>query len=115
MKRILFPTDLSEHADIALPHAINLAAMEGGEQGQSYILGGSRVTIGRAAENTIHLMEEAVSRQHAEVVPGPDGYLLRDRGSENGTFVNGKRKMEHMLQEGDVIQIGIRKLGFHMG
>ncbi|MDH3733748.1 MAG: universal stress protein [Gemmatimonadota bacterium] len=31
MKRILFPTDLSEHADIALPHAINLAALEGGE------------------------------------------------------------------------------------
>lgn len=31
MKRILFPTDLSEHADVALPHAINLAALEGGE------------------------------------------------------------------------------------
>lgn len=31
MKRILFPTDLSEHAHAALPHAINLAALEGGE------------------------------------------------------------------------------------
>jgi nucleotide-binding universal stress UspA family protein len=31
MKRILFPTDLSEHAAAALPHAINLAALEGGE------------------------------------------------------------------------------------
>jgi len=31
MKRILFPTDLSEHAGAALPHAINLAALEGGE------------------------------------------------------------------------------------
>ncbi|MFV1987985.1 MAG: universal stress protein [Gemmatimonadota bacterium] len=31
MKRILFPTDLSEHSGAALPHAINLAALEGGE------------------------------------------------------------------------------------
>ena len=38
MKRILFPTDLSEHAAAALPHAINLAALEGGELHLLHIL-----------------------------------------------------------------------------
>jgi hypothetical protein len=80
--------------------------------GESFILGALPVTIGRSSDNTIHLLEEAVSRHHAELIPGPDGFLLRDLGSENGSFVNGKRKKEHLLRDGDLVQIGLRKMAF---
>ena len=89
-----------------------LETLEGEDVGQSFVLGALPVTIGRSSDNTIHLLEEAVSRHHAELIPGPDGFLLRDLGSENGTFVNGKRKKEHFLQDGDVVQIGLRKMVF---
>ncbi|MDX1631121.1 MAG: FHA domain-containing protein [Thermoanaerobaculia bacterium] len=89
-----------------------LETIEGNDPGESFILGALPVTLGRSSNNTIHLLEEAVSRHHAELIPGPDGYLLRDLGSENGTYVNGKKKKEHLLKDGDVIQIGLRKLVF---
>jgi hypothetical protein len=90
-----------------------LVEMENGASGREHPLALGRTSIGRASDNVVHLLDEAVSRHHAEVVPGPDGYLLRDLGSENGIFVNGERSPEHVLREGDVIQIGARTLVFH--
>ena len=87
--------------------------MENGLAGREFALALGRTSIGRASDNQVHLLDEAVSRHHAEVVPGPQGYLLRDLGSENGIFVNGDRAPEHVLREGDVVQIGARTLVFH--
>lgn len=89
-----------------------LETLEGTDVGHSFVLGALPLTIGRSSDNTVHLLEEAVSRHHAELIPGPDGFLLRDLGSENGTFVNGKRKKEHVLADGDIVQIGLRKMVF---
>lgn len=51
---------------------------------------GSTVRVGRALDNDVVLdAERTVSRQHAEFVSGPDGWSVRDLGSQNGTFVNG--------------------------
>ncbi len=90
-----------------------LVEMENGASGREHALALGRTSIGRASDNLVHLLDEAVSRHHAEVIPGPHGYLLRDLGSENGIFVNGERTPEHVLREGDVIQIGARTLVFH--
>jgi hypothetical protein len=85
--------------------------LERGDAGdREHVLALGRTSIGRASDNLVHLLDEAVSRHHAEIVPGPSGYLLRDLGSENGIFVNGERTPEHVLHEGDVIQIGARTL-----
>lgn len=85
--------------------------VERGDAGdREHVLALGRTAIGRASDNLVHLLDEAVSRHHAEIVPGPSGYLLRDLGSENGIFVNGERTPEHVLHEGDVIQIGARTL-----
>lgn len=106
------PEAVQSEATRILPKP-RLVTLEGGEPVSTYVLGPTVVTLGRATDNSIRLTEEAVSRHHAEVIPGPDGFLLRDQGSENGTYVNGKRKKEHLLVEGDIIQIGVRKLRFH--
>ncbi|MEO6327244.1 MAG: FHA domain-containing protein [Thermoanaerobaculia bacterium] len=79
---------------------------------KEYLLGRESTTIGRSAESTIHLPHHDVSRQHATIVHERDGYKIIDRGSPNGVFVNGDKISERVLQDGDVIQLGRRKLIF---
>jgi hypothetical protein len=65
---------------------------------------GNRVTLGRAPSNDIILHDERASRVHAEIVSGPDGWLVRDLQSRNGTTVNGTAVVsERPLAAGDVI------------
>ena len=49
-----------------------------------------RLTIGRAADATIRLDDQTVSRQHARIVPGPDGPRIEDSGSRFGVLVDGE-------------------------
>ncbi|TNM59494.1 ATP-binding cassette domain-containing protein [Streptomyces sp. NP160] len=71
------------------------------------------VTIGRATDNTIVVPDLLVSRHHAELVPdtapGASGYLVRDLGSANGTFVDGApvpRGASTVLPEGGLLSLG---------
>src|SRR5690242_14277950 len=49
-----------------------------------------RLTIGRADDATIRLEDQTVSRQHARIVPGPDGPRIEDAGSRFGVIVDGQ-------------------------
>lgn len=71
------------------------------------------VSIGRAPDNTIVVPDLLVSRHHAELVPdasaGAGGYLVRDLGSANGTFVDGApvpRGGSTALPEGGLLSVG---------
>ncbi|MBZ0117536.1 MAG: EAL domain-containing protein, partial [Sandaracinaceae bacterium] len=69
--------------------------------------------IGRSAEADLILQSPRVSKLHAEIDKRGDGFLVRDLGSRNGTFVNGERiEGEHMLAADDVIHIASRELRF---
>jgi len=73
------------------------------------ILEGETVAIGREGEvkGPLALVDREVSRHHADVVPAGDGsWRLVDRGSRNGTTVDGARITEVTLQHGAVIRIG---------
>jgi hypothetical protein len=69
--------------------------------------------LGRTPENTIRLNKPAVSRRHAQITQTEKGYILKDLNSENGTYVNGERIKERMLQDGDRVQIGTVRFVFH--
>ena len=69
-------------------------------------LGEYEVTLGRNDDCTVILADPNVSRQHAVVRPDGEGYVVVDRGSTNGTKVNGARITEHHLVPGDVVQLG---------
>ena len=70
--------------------------------------------IGRAPGNHIVLKEPKVSRHHATVEQQNGHYLLKDLGSSNGTFVNGEKISEQILQPGDEVMIGDFKLTFEI-
>lgn len=90
-----------------------LVVVQGPALGSSVMLGDASVVIGRAAEADLSLLQDnTVSRRHASVVPQDGGYLIRDEGSSNGTFVNGQRVTERLLQLGDEIQVGSTRIRF---
>ena len=64
-------------------------------------------TLGRHPDNTIQVLDRIVSKEHARITLGPSGgYIIRDVGSLNGTYVNGQRITEHVLAAGDQISMG---------
>ena len=63
-------------------------------------------TIGRRSANDLHLTGTDVSRDHAEILRSDGQYLIRDRGSRSGTYVNGAQVTEKRLSHGDRIQVG---------
>ncbi len=62
--------------------------------------------IGRRAGNDLCLTGTDISRDHAEITREANLYVLRDRGSRFGTFVNGNQVTEHELKHADVIRLG---------
>jgi hypothetical protein len=79
-----------------------------GEYGseQVYRLKPSVTSIGRLDINDISIHNGAVSRYHAKVALTEDGFKIYDLDSENGVFVNGERITEHLLNDGDRIELG---------
>ena len=65
-----------------------------------------RVAIGRQADNQVVIDDPAVNAKHAAVMAIGNDHIVEDLESGTGTFVNGSRISRHILQHGDVIQLG---------
>ena len=73
-------------------------------------------TIGRSRDCDIVLEDIAISRRHAEIRPGPDGWTLADLGSTNGVLLNGRRvRGLQPLHPGDRIELGSTEIVFEVG
>jgi hypothetical protein len=80
---------------------------------QVYDLERPVIRVGRLAEMDIVIDNVSVSRRQAEIQREGDGWIVRDIGSSNGTFVNGERlTADRKLQAGDEIGIGKYSLFF---
>jgi pSer/pThr/pTyr-binding forkhead associated (FHA) protein len=97
-----------------------LVVQTGPDSGGRYLLDTQVVTAGRHADSDIFLDDITVSRRHAEFVRTSAGYVVRDVGSLNGTYVNRDRIDEIALHDGDEVQIGkfrlvyrVARAGFH--
>ena len=78
----------------------------------NYFLEKERFTFGRKPTCDIHINDQGVSKEHAVILTLGNDQILEDLGSTNGTLVNGEKVQRHILQNGDVIEVGRYKLRF---
>jgi hypothetical protein len=76
-----------------------------------FVLARDLITVGRSLDNDIVIDDQfigwqTVSPRHAELRRTPDGFVLRDLNSENGTFVNSLRTGENVLEDGMTLAFG---------
>ncbi len=70
-------------------------------------LNGAAVTLGRSTVASVVVDDVYVSDEHAQVMPLDDGWVVRDLGSTNGTFLNGAKVTQPTaLAAGDHLRIG---------
>ena len=99
-----------------LPAGVGLLVVRGGpEAGSSYRLENAATAIGRHPDSDVFLDDITVSRRHVVIDRDAEGFLLRDAGSLNGTYVNRKRVDEARLHYADEVQIGRYRLTFVVG
>jgi pSer/pThr/pTyr-binding forkhead associated (FHA) protein len=91
-----------------------LIVISGDALNQEFILDRPRMSVGRDQSNDICLGDKSVSRHHANVLKVLGQYFLEDARSTNGTRLNGREVQKHLLNAGDVIDIGKYKLRFQI-
>jgi two-component system, cell cycle response regulator len=93
-----------------------LIVLAGSSVGEMYKITAETTVIGRGQQADIQVIDEGISRRHAELVHEGERIIIRDLQSTNGTYCNGDRIGEHTLSDGDKIQVGsttILKFTFH--
>ena len=84
-----------------------LIAQDGPLKGERWMLDRTLV-LGRDSACDLTIPDRQVSRYHARLTPTPDGILIEDLGSKNGTHCNGDAlSAAKILQDGDLVQIAV--------
>jgi pSer/pThr/pTyr-binding forkhead associated (FHA) protein len=105
-------------ADLATVEALRpgtalLVVLRGPNTGARFLLDDDEVMSGRHPDSDIFLDDVTVSRKHAVFRRTPGGFVVRDVGSLNGTYVNRELVDEITLTTGDEVQIGKFRLVFY--
>jgi diguanylate cyclase (GGDEF)-like protein len=93
-----------------------LVVLAGTAVGEMYKIDTEQTIIGRGQKAQIRLMDDGISREHAQLVIQGDRVLLEDLGSTNGTYCNGLKVDRKELVDGDKILVGsttILKFTYH--
>ncbi|HEX6337614.1 MAG TPA: FHA domain-containing protein [Jiangellaceae bacterium] len=90
-----------------------LAVLRGPNAGSRFLLDTDVVKAGRHPDSDIFLDDVTVSRRHAEFRRTPEGFVVTDVGSLNGTYVNRDRIDEVLLKGGDEVQVGKYRLVYY--
>jgi S1-C subfamily serine protease len=89
---------------------IEFEILTGGRAGRRAAFEKSFIALGRDPQSDLRFDAERdldVSSKHAVVMHSGDAFLVRDLGSRNGTFVNGRRvETDTPLADGDVVRCG---------
>jgi len=88
-----------ESTTLTLPKS-KLVITQGDTIGKEYVLEKSTIRVGSLPESDLTIDDETVSRNHLEIRKEKDGYVLKDLGSTNGTFINGTKVKEAYLHSG---------------
>jgi len=84
-----------------------LTVIKGFNKGDVFPLEKDEITIGRSDDNTIVFNIAEVSRSHTALTKVEEGYMIKDLGSTNGTFVDKKEiGGKYLLKPGDTVMLG---------
>jgi DNA-binding NtrC family response regulator len=89
-----------------------LRVTKGPDKGRQKDVPHPGAVVGTSPDCDLMLTDPAVSRRHFEILPGENGFTLRDLGSKNGTLVGGMLLGEVTLTTGTDIQVGQSRLRF---
>jgi hypothetical protein len=104
---------LGSAGDAPLTRAASLTCLTGLDMGRRFPIAGDRCLVGRGNDATLRLRDRAVSRSHARLRRGREGFYVEDLGSPNGVYVNGARvRTIRVLNEGDILELGRTLLRF---
>jgi DNA-binding NtrC family response regulator len=95
---------LAEPVELSI-QSYRLEMVRGPEPGQVFELK-DETRIGKGPDNDVVIVDATVSRNHCQLTKTPAGYLLRDVGSTNGTFLEGARVVEAYVKPGMEIRAG---------
>jgi Nif-specific regulatory protein len=91
-----------------------LTILTGNRAGTNFPLDTRRKTlIGRGSDCHISLQDPLCSRVHATLSSTPDGWVISDAESRNGTLVNGQKIDEATIVDGNTIKVGSAEFEFH--
>jgi diguanylate cyclase (GGDEF)-like protein len=96
---------LSAGRDACLVHIYPTGPM----MGVRHVLSEKPVIIGRGEESDIRIFDNSVSRRHARIETQPEGFLVLDMQSTNGTYVNDVASKDGnpiLLKDGDYLRVG---------
>ena len=65
-----------------------------------------KTSVGRTSENQLHIADDSVSSQHAEIIFENANFFVRDLESTNSTFLNGSKTQSAVLKHGDEVRFG---------
>jgi len=106
------PTRVVPGARALKVQRVHLEVIDGPDRGLARDFDTDRIVVGTAPGTDLTLGDRAVSRHHCEILLGPEGYLLKDLDSTNGTHVEGLRAREVYLHDGASLQLGQSRIVF---
>jgi hypothetical protein len=102
------------YSDMVRPTIAQLTIANGDAQGTVIPLAEPEYLVGRHRENTIRFSDLGVSSFHARIFRGPDGYVIEDLKSRNGTWVNSTRVFHAVLKHNDRLRLGATDLQYQI-
>ncbi len=102
------------YKDVVRTTVAQLAIGNGDLAGTVLLLTDPDYTLGRQSDNTIQITDLGISGHHARIFRGPEGYVIEDLKSRNGTWLNGTRVFHAVLQHNDDIRIGATDLKYQV-
>jgi pSer/pThr/pTyr-binding forkhead associated (FHA) protein len=83
-----------------------LVILNQGMTGRTCELKAEHTTVGRVEDNIFQITDASVSSHHAEIILRGAEVLIKDNNSTNGTYINGEKISEAVLQPGQTLRFG---------
>jgi pSer/pThr/pTyr-binding forkhead associated (FHA) protein len=110
-REIVTPKAMGYLGDVRTVTVSHLVLVEDGRE-TSFPLTRDTYTVGRHKNNDIVISDPKVSSFHARIDRTPEGFVVVDLKSRNGSYVNGRRIETALLETGDELRMGTARLSY---